>query len=313
MVNTQNNKINIYNVQSIRNLKIEYPDIYFTPEYGIACQYSDNAEWECCIYRDLMFVYLKKKYLDEKNEIYYELLTPYGYSGYYFEKEETFNNFIDKFREIKKTKNYKKEIIRQNPYVMNCANIFQNKYSLMKQKKLYYINLNYKKIEDYFNSCKKNNRRCIKRSIKNKLKCKITNVKTINDNNFIIFKKIYNITMGNLNSNKYYYFNDKYYESLLNKTIYKHIKIAIIYKDDTPIASILFFDFGDYLHYHLGGSLLEYRHLNPNNLLHYKIVEYGIINNKDKYILGGGITNNDHLAQFKSKISNNTLEYIIYT
>ena len=78
-----------YNKFSIKDVEITYPDIYFTPEYGIACEYSDNAIWELCQYKDLIYVYLKKEYIFE-NTTYYDLLTPYGYSGYYFEKQETY-------------------------------------------------------------------------------------------------------------------------------------------------------------------------------------------------------------------------------
>lgn len=49
-----------YNKRSIKDLNITYPDIYFIPEYGLACEYSDNALWELCKYKDLIYVYLKK-------------------------------------------------------------------------------------------------------------------------------------------------------------------------------------------------------------------------------------------------------------
>ena len=51
----------IYNINTIKNIDIKYPDIYFTPEYGECCEYSDNSIWELCKYKDLIFVYLKKK------------------------------------------------------------------------------------------------------------------------------------------------------------------------------------------------------------------------------------------------------------
>ena len=37
--------LRIYNSKNTPN-DIEYHDIYFTPEYGKACEYSDNSEWE---------------------------------------------------------------------------------------------------------------------------------------------------------------------------------------------------------------------------------------------------------------------------
>ena len=95
--------MHFYNKTTIKNVEITYPDIYFTPEYGIACEYSDDAIWELCKYKDLIYVYLKKEYIFE-NTTYYDLLTPYGYSGYYFEKQETYDEFIPMFRSQAKKK-----------------------------------------------------------------------------------------------------------------------------------------------------------------------------------------------------------------
>ena len=47
-----------YNLDTVKNINIDYPDIYFTPEYGKACEYSDNAIWELCKFKDLIYVIL---------------------------------------------------------------------------------------------------------------------------------------------------------------------------------------------------------------------------------------------------------------
>ena len=53
-----------YNLNNVPE-NINYPDIYFTHEYGKACEYSDDANWELCQYKDLIYVYLKKEYIFE--------------------------------------------------------------------------------------------------------------------------------------------------------------------------------------------------------------------------------------------------------
>ena len=52
--------IKFYNLNNTPD-NIILPDIYFTCEYGKACEYSDNAIWELCQYKDLIYIYLKKK------------------------------------------------------------------------------------------------------------------------------------------------------------------------------------------------------------------------------------------------------------
>ena len=98
--------IQFYNLENISKCQIDYPDIYFTPEYGKACEYSDNAIWELCKFKDLIYVYLKRPSAYEDN-IYYDLITPYGYSGYYYENQKTFEDFIILFRDESKKRCYK--------------------------------------------------------------------------------------------------------------------------------------------------------------------------------------------------------------
>ena len=286
---------------------IDFEDIYMTPNYGRICELSDNAEWECCIYKDLIYVYLKREFL-YNNKIYYDLITPYGYSGFQYKKIETFNEFIILFRKEALKRNYLTEVIRQNPYIN--SNIYN--YEVITSRNTYGVNLkNYKQIEEYLNLTSKNNKRSIIKSIKNNLIFKFENYDYINNellvNNFI---KIYNQTMTNLNANKYYFFSNEYYKKL--DLIKSNIKIANVYKEDLLIASCIIFIYNDYMNYHIGGSLLEYRDLCPNNFLHYNVIKYGIENNKYIYHLGGGLCENDTLSKFKDSIADTKFNYTIY-
>ena len=292
-----------YNLKNIPE-NINYPDIYFTPEYGQACEHSDDAQWELCQYKDLIFVYLKKEYTFE-NEIYFDLITPYGYSGYYLEKQETYNEFIPLFREEAKKRNYLTEVVRQNPYL----NIDISKcYDIILSRKTFGINLNnYTSFEDYLKNTHKDNRKGYNLALKKNLLFK---TEEYNDENLLRFLEIYNLTMKNLNSTDYYYFNKEYYQSLFK--IKECLFFANIYYNEKLIASCIIFKYKNFLQYHLGGSYLEYRNLRPNNLIHCSIIKYGIENKFDLYHLGGGLKDNDSLYDFKNKIGNKLFEYTIY-
>lgn len=292
--------INFYNIKTIKDIQINYPDIYFTPEYGKACEYSDNAEWELCQYKDLIYVYLKRP-IEYEGKIYYDLITPYGYSGYYYENKKTFDDFIPIFRKNAKERNYITEVVRQNPYL----NININSYDIITSKTIYSININdSENINNYLKLTNKSNRRMINKAYKNNLKFKILEYN--NNKNLKDFKKIYNLTMKNLNSKKYFYFNKDYYENINN------CFIACVYFNNILYASCIIFKFKNLLHYHIGGSLLEYKQLGCNNFLHYNVIDYGIKNNYILYILGGGVLENDNLSKFKKKLSNKEYNYIIY-
>lgn len=295
--------MNFYNLKNIPE-NINYPDIYFTPEYGKACEYSDNAIWELCQYKDLMYVYLKKKYIFE-NIQYFDLITPYGYSGYYFDNDETVKEFIPLFRIEAKKRNYLTEVVRQNPYINIDISEY---YEIITSKKIFGINLNnYTSFEDYLKNTHKDNRRGYNLALKKNLLFKI---EEFNYENLLKFLEIYNLTMKNLNSSNYYYFNKEYYESFFN--FKDKLFFANVYHTEKLIASCIILKYHKLLHYHLGGSYLEYRNLRPNNLIHCSIIKYGIENNYELYHIGGGLKDNDLLYNFKNKIGDKLFEYTIY-
>ena len=282
---------------------INIHDIYFSVNYGKACEYSDKAEWECCIYKDLIYVYLKRHYKFQNN-IYYDLITPYGYSGYYYKNKTTYDSFILLFRNEAKKRNYITEVVRQNPYV----NIELDKYDIITKRTIFGINLQkYKNFDEYLNDTSKDNKRGYNIATKNELFFEFDN---LTKNTLIKFLEIYNVTMNNLNATDYYYFNNDYYNSLIN--LKNNICIANVKKNNIIIASCLIFKYNNFLHYHIGGSLLEYRNLRPNNFLHCNVIKYGIDNNYQLYILGGGLKDDDTLYNFKKKIGNINFNYVIY-
>lgn len=292
-----------YNLSNISN-NINYRDIYFSHIYGKACEYSDKAIWELVQYKDLIYVYLKKPYIFE-NVIYYDLITPYGYSGYYFEKQDTLNEFIELFRKEAKKKNYLTEVVRQNHYL----NINISKYyDIILNRTTFGIKLNdFSNFEEYIKNTHRDNKKGYNIAIKKKLLFKIEEYNKKNLNNFIV---IYDLTMKNLESTPYYYFNNEYYESFFE--FKDNIFFANIYKESILIASCIIFKYKKILHYHLGGSLLEYRNLRSNNLIHCSIIKYGIENNYELYHLGGGLKDDDSLYEFKNKIGNKKFNYVIY-
>ena len=48
----------------------------------------------------------------------------------------------------------------------------------------------------------------------------------LNSENFIDFYKIYKNTMENLQASKYYFFNDKYFDNLINLNDLNFLKLA---------------------------------------------------------------------------------------
>lgn len=288
----------IYNINTINQRIIDYPDIYFTPKYGKACEYSDNAEWELCLYKDLIYTYLKRP-INCEGETYYDLITPYGYSGYYYKKIETYKEFIKLFREKAKERNYITEVLRQNPYLdINIDN-----YDIITSKTIYGIKID--NFEKYFkNILNGKKRNMYKKAIKNNLSFEIINMKeNILQNNFI---KLYNKNMEKVNASKYYYFNKEYFNSLEK---IDNSYLAIVKNNFNNIIGLtIIYEFKNFIHYHLSCND------NSSNC----ITDFLLINilkdigiNK-LFILGGGLKDNDGLSKFKKKLSNKEFKYTIY-
>ena len=291
--------LNFYNLKDSM-MKSIFPDIYFTPDYGAACQFSDQgAVWECCIYKDLIYVYLKRPHYIEA-VLYYDLITPYGYSGYYYQYQKTFDEFIKLFRQIALDKGYIVEIVRQNPYL----DLKLSNYETVSSRPIFGI-----KIDDfdyYFNKVLNSKiRNIFRKAEKNGMNCSFSKLSAGCLDPDTEFRKLYQQTMDKVKSKPYYYFNDSYFKELekLDGYLFK-----VINKDNKDIGFAIILSFDNFIHYHLScndnssNCITEF-------LLICVVKEIGI--NKT-FILGGGLQNGDSLHRFKSKLSNKEYNYKIY-
>ena len=285
--------MDFFNLKTIHTINIDYPDVYFTPEYGKACEYSDDAEWELCKYKDLIYVYLKRP-IECDNIIYYDLITPYGYSGYYYEKEETYKEFIPIFRKQAKKRNYITEVLRQNPYL----NINIENYDAITSKIIFGIQINnLNGYNNYYQTLNRKIRTKYRKAIKNKYKFELLNMKKnlLKEKKFI---DLYNFTMKKVNASKYYFFNKNYYNEL-EKIKPSYLSI-IKNENDNIIGTSIIFEHNKFLHYHLS----------CNNGESSCITDFLLLNITEKlgknkiFILGGGLKDNDPLFKFKKKIIN---------
>lgn len=290
--------LNFYNKNTIKEVNINFPDLYFTPEYGEACEYSDNAEWECCIFEDLIYTYLKIPSI-VSGITYYNLLTPYGYSGYYYIHKNTYDSFIPLFRDISLKKNYLTEILRQNPYI----NINISNYEILKKKTIFAI-----KVDNYETFLKKVLHKDKKENISaaNKLGFTFSLHEIYNHDLMNNFITLYKSNMKRINADAYYYFNDNYYNSL--KKI-KNAHFAVVRNNSNSIIGMsIIFIFKDFIHYHL--SCTDNSSKSISCFLITNVVKNLSINKL--FILGGGLVDNDGLYNFKKSLSNIKIDYIIY-
>ena len=118
------------------------------------------------------------------------------------------------------------------------------------------------------------------------------------------FRRLYEQTMDNLGADAFYHFSGSYYETLI-AALGDRVRPFVVAQGDDDLAAALFFLHGTTIHYHLGGSSSEHRHLAPNNLLFHEVARWAISRGLKEFHLGGGRgpEPDDSLLRFKSGFS----------
>lgn len=119
-----------------------------------------------------------------------------------------------------------------------------------------------------------------------------------------VFKEIYRINMRHVDARPYYFFEDDYFDAL-RAGLGPSLRVFVVQDAGRCVAAGLFLWSRDVIHYHLGGSLPDARHLRPNNLLFHEVARWGRDRSCRSLHLGGGRTAraDDALFRFKASFS----------
>lgn len=120
------------------------------------------------------------------------------------------------------------------------------------------------------------------------------------------FIPIYNETMRRDDAASYYYFDRSLYTSLA-QDLPDNYEVFHAIREGQVIASSIMLFAGGRMHYHLSGSLVEYRSLAPSNLLLYEAALWGCGEGFSWFHLGGGLgSHEDALYKFKAAFNRNS-------
>lgn len=122
------------------------------------------------------------------------------------------------------------------------------------------------------------------------------------------FRAIYNETMDRLGANTFYYFSESYFAQLA-RGLGSDMAIVVARKDDTPVGASVFFAGKKYAHYHLSGSTDLGRKLHATGVIILKGAEWAKSRGCKRLHLGGGVTPNDSLFQFKETFGGRTFQF----
>lgn len=292
--------------------KEKYLDIYFDKNYGKLYENIENGKAEIFEYEDengkisnqfiIREIPIK---LDENS--YFDIVTPYGYGGPVIEEcalgkeKQLVESFAKEFEKYCEKNRIVSEFVRFHPLINNAKD-FKEVYNAECIRKT--LGTNLKKFDEpvqaeFSKSCRKNIRQAINKGITYKI--------TQAPENIHNFKEIYYSTMDRNNATDYYYFDDKYFNSIL-KYFKKNVLLVEAIFENKAIAAGLYFIYNKTIHIHLSGTLRDYLYLSPAYILRYAATLWGKENGYEMIHHGGGRSNSveDTLYKFKKGFAKNT-------
>ena len=232
----------------------------------------------------------------------YDSITPYGYGGVFFEGEISEENiksfwiaYIVKMREENIVDNF----VRYHPVLKNAAPMkaMSNVIDMGNT-----IALDLSSPEVIWENIISKNRNMIRKAEKNGIEIKHGKGLEL----FEHFRRIYNATMDKDNADKYYYFGEAFYKSIHQDLNDNYELFYAVMEGQIIAMSIILFG-NKQMHYHLSGSMIEYRNLAPSNLLLYKAALWGYEHGFKTFHLGGGVgSGEDNLYKFKAAFNRNS-------
>lgn len=296
------------------NIPLESRDIYFTNDYyemhhengdGLARCFVFKKDGHIAMYPFLINSINKLGYKLDKE--YFDIQGAYGYNGVISTcyKINFILSFYSSFDEFCKKNNIIAEFVRFHPLIKNNLFIDEN-IKILFDRKVISLNIDVEYLNIWTEQYSSKNRNMIRKGQKSCYAEISQNKQALNE-----FKKIYAYTMKKIYADNFYFFNEIYFNYLLNK----HTFFVLVYEKDTSIiqGGMVLFIFGKYAHYHLSGRSEFCSNNSVNNFMLDEAIKFAIKNNCKQFHFGGGVSSNDNdtLLKFKKNFSKNELDFFI--
>lgn len=229
--------------------------------------------------------------------VYFDMITPYGYGGFHFNEELRNNDVIYQFNlelaDFLADTGCVSAFFRFHPVF---ANAYLHRDSIHVVELGETISMDLDSPEIIWDNITSKNRNVIRKAEKNGVMIRHGRGPELMSQ----FREIYNETMMRDNAEPYYYFEPGFYDSISRDLASNHELFYAVYNGLVIAMAIIIFA-GKRMNYHLSGSKYEFRHLAPSNLLLYKAALWGYDNGFKTFHLGGGVGSGmDNLYRFKA-------------
>lgn len=285
---------------------VEYPDIYFLPEWGKLYEEHDHAKVDKFNFRcDKGHVYYQfmKRRLPEELECsdYVDLVTPYGFSGPVIiecpsgERQALVRDFDEAFQQYCQREKIVSEYVRFNPWLKNHED-FAGFYELKYNKYTLFTDLtgNDFFMEEFGSKTRNQIRKAQKSNVTIDFDFSGATIDT--------FNRLYELTAAKNDFHDYYRFTSDFLEKTFQALSGRQFIINAFHGGEC-ISSAIFLVHHPYIHYHLCANDPRFYSLCANSLILYEAGKWGRINGIRQMHLGGAFT--DELFAFKKQFSKN--------
>lgn len=295
-------------VRTFSDYEIYYLSGYVKPFWihgdGVPVLYYYEREQLRALYvafkRDVADCHVFKNAL--KRGEYFDLISPYGYGGILFDgqlSEDKLLMFKEDYITFLSQENIVSNFVRYYP-LGRSTHLLRGFLNIMDLGKTVSMVLDTKEL--IWSNISSKNRNVIRKAQKNGVK--VGHGKGISLLNR--FMQIYNETMDNDNAAPYYYFTTPFYQSI-DENLNSNYEVFYAEYRGVVISMAIIIYANNKMHYHLSGSLKEYRNLAPTNLLLYEVACWGCEQGFVSFHLGGGLGSaEDNLFRFKQAFNRNS-------
>jgi hypothetical protein len=221
----------------------------------------------------------------------FDFVTPYGYGGWLIEGNDVYS-LEKEYTKWCQRERIVSEFVRFSPPLENHR-LVEDIYEVVPLGKT--VTMDLSSPECIWRNITSKNRNMIRKAIKNDIQIYNGRYPDILKK----FREIYNSTMDKDNAEKYYYFSDTFYKSILDD-LSENAEVFFADQKGVVIAAAIMIGANGRLNYHLSGSISEYSRFAATNLLLYKAALWGFEHGYKTFHLGGGVGSvEDSLFQFK--------------
>lgn len=278
-------------------------DIYYLSGYTRGLQSHGDGEPLLIHYQGEQLrgiqVMMKRRLSDDSRfagkleEELYDLITPYGYGGWLLEGEGDVRLLMEEYDHWCVRNRIVSEFIRFHPLLKNQEAVCEY-YDVVPLGATVAMDISSQ--QTIWDNLTSKNRNMVRKGQKSGLRIYRANSPEI----YEVFRQIYDRTMDKDHADSYYYFGDRYYESM-SDDLSRNAQVFYAQTQDGQVAAAaIMIGANGRLNYHLSGSRTELQRLAPTNLLLYEAACWGSENGYRTFHLGGGIgSREDSLLAFK--------------